>query len=297
MRAWVSLFFGIFCIGCSAIFVKLAQTSAISISFYRMVFASVGAIVILFFTRKKVFEKVENRQFFPLFLWKKYKFGIFAGIFWGINLGLWSNAVAISNATIATLLINLAPIWTGLFSHYIIKEKLGNRFWFGLSVAIFGVVVTFWPMLRGHSVDFGTVLGLFGSFLYAFYQIFTKKSRDADVTPIEILLVTSLVAGIVLAIAGVFFDAPMLGFSTKQWLIMAAAGIVSSVIGWSLVMFSMGKLPVTTTSLALLMQAVFTAILDYLIFNEKLEPRLFVGGMIILGGLILVVRKKQNNIG
>ena len=205
---------------------------------------------------------------------------------------IWNLSVLHSNATTATLLNNLAPIWVGLISLLFLAEKPTRRFWIGLAVALAGVAVMFWPTLSHFQVHWTTWLVLIGSFSYSFYLILQKKARENGLSSLEMLFWISLVGGICIGIAGLLMGTPFIGFSAKTWMMMASAGLVSSLLGWGLIGHAMLRLPVTITSLALLNQAVFTGIFDFLLFGVRLDWFQVFGGLVVLCGLGLVVFKK-----
>ncbi len=135
MRGWLLLFFGIFSMSISAIFLKLAETSPLTVGFYRMVFAIAGASALLFFEAKR---RSGAAPFFSKERWPAIRFALLGGTIFGISLSIWNTAVLHSNATTATLLNNLAPLWTGFIMLLYFKEKPSPRFWLGLAVALVG---------------------------------------------------------------------------------------------------------------------------------------------------------------
>ncbi len=290
---WAFLFLGITAMSLSAMFLKAAETSPFTVGFYRMVFAVVGALPLLFFENKKRRQAQSEDPFFSKKRWPALKFALIAGILWGTSLTLWNTSVLHSNATTATLLQNLAPLWVGLITLLFFEEKPARRFWFGLAIALSGVAVMFWPTLSHFQVHWTTWAVLFGSFCYAFYLITQKKVRETGLSSIEMLFWVSLVAGIFIGIAGMVAGAPFAGLPAKTWLSLAAAGFISSLLGWGLIGHAMLRLPVTITGLALLTQAVFTAIFDFFVFGVQLSLHQIFGGLVVLFGLGLVVFKKS----
>lgn len=292
-RDWLFLFLGIFAMSLSAIFLKAAQTSPLTVGFYRLFFAMLGALPLLFWENKKRAATAGQSPFFSKKRWPSLKFAFAGGLFWCCSLSIWNISVLQSNATTATLINNLAPLWTGILALFFFEGKPTRRFWAGLAIALAGVAAMFWKTLSHFQVHWTTWALLVGSFSYSFYLIFQKRGREKGLSAIELLFWVNLVACILFAVECLAMDAPFVGFSTKTWLSMAAAGLISSLLGWGLIGHAMLRLPITITALALLLQAVFIAILDFLIFGVQLNGFQILGGIVVILGLGLVVLKRD----
>lgn len=288
---WPILFIGIWCISLAAVFVKLADAPPIATGFYRLLFAAFSAVPILFFLQKRRLPTEPGPPFFSLKFWEFRRFAVFGGLIFGINLAIWNTAIVVGNATMATLLNNLAPIWTGIFAALFFAEKPTRNFWLGLAIALLGTVIAYWPKLAAASLDLSSTMGLFGSFFYAFYVIFQKKARNGHLSPLEMLFWVSASGAVFLGILSLILGTQLTGFTAETWLIFVAIALISSLVGWTFIGFSIGKLPVQVTSVALLNQAVFTGILDWLVFGVSLTGWQLAGGAVILAGLVLVVKK------
>lgn len=84
---WILLFLGIVCISISAYFVKKANVNGISVSFYRVCFATL--IILPFYIQVK--NKNMNLKSICL--------SILGGVFFAFELIFWNTAVIISNTT------------------------------------------------------------------------------------------------------------------------------------------------------------------------------------------------------
>ena len=100
--AYVALGFGVLCIGLSAIFVKLAGVPGPVSAFYRVFFAVV-LLTPWWLLRRR-----------PLPSRRVLLATCFGGLFFAADLVLWNSAIMLTDAGVATLLANNAPIWVGL---------------------------------------------------------------------------------------------------------------------------------------------------------------------------------------
>ncbi|CEN48889.1 Uncharacterized transporter (fragment) [Capnocytophaga canimorsus] len=90
-----------------------------------------------------------------------------------------------SSATQATLLTNLSPVWVGIISFLFLKNKPKRTFWWGVLVALVGVVVFVGiDVFRTFSLDTAFLLGILSGFFYALYILLSKKTlQEVQVIP------------------------------------------------------------------------------------------------------------------
>jgi len=86
---------------------------------------------------------------------------------------------------------------------------------------------------------------------------------------------------------------PLHGFPTTSWLALLGLALVTQVTGHLSVAYSLGKLPVSVTSVALLGQAPITAILAVPLLGESLSVLQILGGTLVLFGIYVVNRRER----
>lgn len=168
--AYAALAIGVLCIGCSAIFVKLADIPGPSSAFYRMLISG----VVLVPWRLARGGSWPTRSMVRLI--------VAGGCFYALDLALWNTSLRMTSAAMATLLANNAPLWVGLGALFLFHEKLSSRYWTGLCVSLAGMVVLMgvqaWSRL---SFDTGELLAIGASVAYAGYMLTTQRARS--ITP------------------------------------------------------------------------------------------------------------------
>jgi drug/metabolite transporter (DMT)-like permease len=139
------------------------------VGFYRLVFA--GAMLSL----PVVFLKPRDEKVLPG--GNGLKWGILGGLVLALNLGLWCSALNYTTASAVTLLDNTAPVWVGLLSWMLFKERQPGRFWLRLLVALGGAgLMIGWDVIYGASVQTtGNLIGVASGISYAVYVLITKK--------------------------------------------------------------------------------------------------------------------------
>ncbi len=249
-------------ISSSPILVVLSAASPVSTAFYRALIA-LPVLVAL--------GAIERRRHGNRSLKQRLR-ALAAGAFLGVDLILWTHAIADIGAGVATVLGNLQVLIVAGLAWVIWHERPSRAVALALPVVMIGVVLVSGligkPVAGQHPVA-GIGYGLAMSFAYACYLMMLRRSSAdsahvagpvADSTAGA--TVTSLVIGLVgggLALHPIW---PALG-----WLTMLA--LISQVAGWLLITSSLPRLPAAVASLMLLLQPAASLGLAALILGER----------------------------
>lgn len=276
---YLMLFGGVFMISWSAILVKMAGVSGFASGFYRMLFGLIGIFPIWLIFRKPIEDK------------KAVLVAIICGLLFASDIAMWNTSIMMTKASVSTLLANLAPVWVGLGTLLILKEKVGKFYWPGVITAILGIILIIGTdIFSDFQLSLGNGLAIGASVFYAAYQLTVKKGRHTldtfSFTFISILSSTFLL-GMICLISGV----PMWGYSTQTWTYLAILGFFPQVIGWLLINQALGHIKPTVASVSLLFQPVLTAVFSVPMLAEYLSWYELLGGLVVLFGIYLVNRR------
>jgi drug/metabolite transporter (DMT)-like permease len=284
--AYISLVFGLCALGFSAIFVRLAEVSGSVASFYRM------AVGLLFLTGPFLY----SRKGKPLPGWKVVRIALLGGLFFAIDLIFWATGVVLSGATNPTLMSNTAPLWVGLGSLLILREKLPAKFWVGLFIAMSGAVLVLGlDALKSFDLGLGTLFGLIAGIFYGGYFLITQRGRR-ELDAISYFWFSVLGAVVVIFVINLVLGNPLLGYSGRTYLALLGLGIISQGLGWFAINYAQGHLPATIVSPTLLGQPVLTGLIAGPILGEFLEPLQILGGVAVLLGVYVVHRSRARRV-
>lgn len=281
--AYLTLGLGVFCIGTSAIFVKLANVPGPVSAFYRVFFATFTLLPLWLTRQKKVWPSRSD--------WGLIALG---GLFFAFDLVLWNSSILLTSAAAATLLANNSPLWVGLGALFIFREKLSGKYWLGLAIALTGMVfIVGGNAIQELSFNIGDLLAIGASITYASYMLVTQKAR-ARINTLSLNTATALVCTVLLFPTNLLFNQTLTGFSIGTWLALLGLGLVPQFIGWLAINYALGHLPAARVSVNLLAQSVVTAILGILILGEALSFADIAGGVLVLAGIYLVNQRNAD---
>src|SRR4029077_21016126 len=141
LPAYLALLGGIVCIAWSAIFVRWTDIPGPASAFYRMLVPAVVLLPTFFLDRRRPSLDAPTLGIIA-----------FGGIFFAFDLALYNTAILQTSAANATLLGNNTPIFVGLLTWLVFRQRPSAAFWLGLALAVAGSLVIVWGDLaqRAH---------------------------------------------------------------------------------------------------------------------------------------------------
>ena len=278
----VSLLIGVIAISIFPVLVKWAPVSGISSAFYRMAIAVVFLLPYVLF--KKQLQKPEGSLWLPIFI---------CGILFGSDIAIWNLSIHYSNATQATLLTNLSPVWVGIGSAIFLNDRPTRQFWIGTIVALVGMVIlmgldTFTQM----RFDKGFLMAVTSGLLYASYMIVSKRVLNR-INIVSFMTYSMIISSAYLFIICLVMQQPLWNFTPTIWGVLSIQGLICQLLGWLTISYAVQKLDAQRVSLSLLSQSVATGFLAWIFINEKVSFQMIVGGIIILIGIGITFMKKK----
>lgn len=272
----INLIIGIISISIFPVLVKWAPVSGVTSAFYRMLLGLLFLLPYVLFRRK--FTLPSGTLWLPIVL---------CGIIFASDIAVWNLSIHYSNATQATLLTNLSPVWVGVGTFLFLPDKPGARFWLGTLVALTGMVIligldTFTSM----RLDLGFALAVLSGVLYASYMLISKTVLD-KIDIVSFMTISMAVSSIYLFVICLIFDQPIWHFDPVIWGVFVIQGLVCQLIGWLTISSAVKQMDAKRVSLSLLSQAVVTGLFAWMFIGEKITAQMIGGGVIILIGIAI----------
>ena len=285
VNPYLALAVGLLVLAWGALFIRWANAPGLVTSFYRNSVAALVLFVLclLLLDRDNIALRGSNMRL-----------AIWAGVFYGIDVGLHAVGVNLIGATIPTVLANTAPIWVGLGAMLFFREHLRIGFWFGLTLAMMGAVLLMGlDQLHNVTQSMGSFYGLLAGVFYAAFFLLSQKSRE-NVDPFSFLCIAFASASCTTGLIAIFFGQSLIGYSMLTYMIFVVYGAVIQVGGWLCVTYALGKLSASTVAPILLMQAVVTGVLAHLFLDEHLNFSQYIGSVAVLFGVFLVQKQDKH---
>jgi len=282
-RAYAALAVGIVFIALSAIWVKWAAVPGPTSAFYRVAIAAAVLVPVWLVRRPARAQRFPARTATWL--------ALLGGVFFALDLLLWNTSILLTSAANSTLLANNAPLWVGLGSLFIFRERLSKLFWWGMALSLAGVALILGgDILRHPELGLGDLLAISAGMFYAAYLLTTQRARAQLDTLTFMTLGIAVGVAVTLAMC-LAFGTPLAGFSRDTWLSLLGLGLISHLGGWLAINYALGHIRASAASVSLLGQPVLTALFSIPLLGESLSAEQIIGGALVLGGIWVVNRR------
>ncbi len=210
-----------------------------------------------------------------------------AGLFWTGDLVTWHWALKLTSIANASLLTMTGPIFVTIGAWLLFREHIGRGFLLGLIISLAGAapLVAASVELRGERL-LGDAIAVSAAGFFAAYLLAIKQLRGGLPTG-TIMCLTCL-----FSLPGLFVAAWLSGEALapptlRGWLLALALALSAQAFGQALIALAMSRLPAPFTSVSLLVQPFLAILLGWLILDEAASVLQFVGGFVVLAGILI----------
>ena len=201
-------------------------------------------------------------------------------------------------ASSAVLLVQMEVPFGVIFAYFMLKEKPTLRALIGITIAFIGVyILTGSPNLDGKF--FGIALTILGSAIWALGQVIVKP-LSKEINPLALVAWLALFSGPILISLSAIIDGNTINYLTKasfdHWLIAIYIGFFMQPITYGCFYYVLKNNPLYKVLPIVTMGIPPTGLLAAIfLLGEKPTAELFIGGAIIIFGVIMIIFTKPKN--
>ena len=187
------------------------------------------------------------------------------------------------------LLFSLAPLWTILFSYWLLGERLNRYGYLVIALSFGGAVIILWRPQLGLPLpqNISEWIGLSAGMSFALSNVVSRRAAHLSVTAksSSVLFGTVLLTVPLLWWQGGLPD-QLFAIKAQSWLILALLGIVLCATSFA-VQHGLSHLAANRVIILFLFELVFAAIASYFLVNEAMQLRDWLGAMLIVSASLL----------
>ena len=202
------------------------------------------------------------------------------------------------DASAAVLLVQMEVPFGVIFAYFLLKEKPTIRSLVGISVAFVGIyILTGTPNLDGKF--FGAALVCTGAGIWALGQVLVKP-LSKEINAIALVAWLALFSGPILITFSAIFDGNTINYfkaaNLESWIIVIFLGFIMQPVSYGCFYYVIKNNPIYKVLPIVTMGIPPTGLLAAIfILGEEPTKELFIGGVIILLGVIMIVFNKKKN--
>ena len=214
-------------------------------------------------------------------------------LFLALSVG-WTNlgyvlAVLHGEVMRVLLLFYLAPLWTILFSYWLLGERLNRYGYLIIALSISGAFVMLWEPRLGLPLpnNLAEWIGLSAGMGFALSNVVSRRAAHLSVEAksYSVWLGTALLTAPLLWWQGGLPD-QLLAIDAQAWLILVLLGIVLCGTSYA-VQYALAHLPANRAIILFLFELVVAAIASYFLADEAMQLRDWLGALLIVSASLL----------
>lgn len=237
----------------------------------------VALLVAVYCIRTNKWQKIAKKDRLWFVIWP------LIGMF--VTVGLFVATIKLSIGTAMLLFYVGMIIANYLASRIMFGERINSRKLVSMTLAFTGLIIIYGNNFNSNDIS-SVLSAIIGGACNGIWGVISKK-MSKTYNNFQLILIDSVVSaifGIILA----FFLGEQLRWSGFElpWLIIALWATTSIIVIWT-VLYGFKKLEAQKAALVLPMRAVFGAIWGYLIYQESLGIKVWLGGVFIIFAAML----------
>jgi len=283
VNPYITLFVGVLSVSFAATFIRLADAPPLVIATYRLAIASVILIPIAVVKSRKSLPRLSRQDMLLILL---------SSVFVALHFGLWITSLSYTSIASSVVLVTAHPAFVAVISYFLWGERVNKLTIGGIVVAFIGVIfINYGGFTFGSQAILGNLLALIAGFMMGAYLIVGRQLR-ARIDILSYLTILYTCSAVILLVVTVSFGHSLVGYSPTTYVMLILLALVPQLIGHTSLNLAVRLIPVTFVSVAILGEPVGATLLGSIILGEIPTANEVVGGLLILGGIFLVMRRR-----
>jgi drug/metabolite transporter (DMT)-like permease len=227
---------------------------------------------------------------------REWLLALVSGAFLAIHFATWILSLEYTSVASSVALVTTNPIWIGIASWLIFRERLSGEMVLAIALAIGGSGVIFLADAQGdqpgRAPALGNMLAVAGSLAICGYLLVGRSLRRALplIAYISVVYAVAALCLLGIALAAGATLAPLTG---SAWLMLLALALGPQLLGHSSFNWALKYLSATVIALAILGEPIGSTFLAWLFLDESVALTKLAGMALLLAGIFLAARAEE----
>lgn len=280
---YIGVAVAVFSVSFASIFIRWSDAPPVVIAAYRMLFASLLLLPFAVIHREAQFKLLDR---------KTVSWLLVIGLVLALHFATWITSLGMTSVASSTILVTAHPLLVGAVSILLFKES-GKWTAIGVTVGFSGVVFISLLSLQDGSWD-GNLLALIGG-VFAGVYILAGRVLRKKVNLIAYAFIIYLTATAFLFLACLILNQPIWPYPVEEFILFILLAGVSTIFGHTVYNWSLKYVTAPLVSASLLGEPILASILAAILLVELPSPYIFLGGALILIGVLFVLYDEISN--
>jgi drug/metabolite transporter (DMT)-like permease len=273
---------GVLIVSTSSILIRFAQQAgapSLSIAAWRLALASLVLTPILLLRGRAELRALSRRDLL---------LAMASGAFMAVHFASWISSLAYTSVASSVALVSTNPLWVGLASLLLFRERLAWRTLAGVGATLLGTIMIGLADRASTQPNpaLGNLLALVGSATVSGYLLIGRDLRRR-IGVLSYIYVVYTTAAVILVLWALLARQPLLGFPPSVYLLLLGLALGPQLLGHTSFNYALSTLSATFVAVAILGEPVGSALLAFVVFDERFTPLQLAGFLLLMLGIFL----------
>lgn len=269
---------GIMAVSSASVLIRLASAPPLAVGSWRLGLAALLLTPLALPRLRREWPRLTGRDGLRIAL---------AGLALAIHFASWITSLTYTTVASSVILVSTHPILVALAAPWLLGERVQRRTAWAIGIVLVGCVIVGYGDIdlspRALLGDFLALIGALGAAVYVLFgrEVRRKLSTWAYVWPCY------GIAALILITFTLLMGQPLGGYPWRTVGIFALLAVGPQILGHSAFNWALGHLSAVFVTLTILGEPVGASLLALVILKEVPPPMVWLGGALILGGIVL----------
>lgn len=220
-----------------------------------------------------------------------------SGAFLAVHFASWISSLAYTSVASSVALVSTNPLWVGVASLLIFRERLGWRTLAGIGATLLGtllIALSDSVVSAQPNPALGNLLAVVGAITVSGYLLIGRDLRR-HMSVLAYIYVVYSTAAVILLCWVLLAGQPVLGFPPYVYLLLLGLALGPQLLGHTAFNYALSVLSATFVAVAILGEPIGSALLALLIFGETFAPLQLGGFALLMLGIYLASTEARRN--
>jgi drug/metabolite transporter (DMT)-like permease len=281
---WPVLLLGIAATSTGSILVRLADAPPLAVAAWRLTLATILLAPLALRPFAREIGRLAARERWML---------AGSGFCLSLHFAFWITSLSYTSVASSVVLVATNPLWVALMLRFVLGERIPRASVVAIAVALAGtVVISAGDLTISPRALLGDVLALLGAVAGSAYFLLGRAVRR-KLSTLAYVWPCYAIAAVLLIVYSLVAGQPLLGYSWPTMGALLALAIGPQILGHSSYNWALGYFSPILVTIALLGEPIGASVLAYLILAEAPPLGVWLGGPLILAGILLAARQEQ----
>lgn len=219
---------------------------------------------------------------------------LLAGVFLSAHFLFWITSLKYTSVLSSVVIVTTNPIFVGIASYFLFKERVGRRLMVAIVLAIGGgalIAISDFGTGVGSDSLYGDLLALCGAVMASCYLLVGRKVRQ-QLDTLSYIAPVYAVAGAILVGLALAGGWQFGGYERETYIYFALLAIVPQLLGHSSLNWALRHLTATTVTIFILGEPIGAGLIAYFVLHEPVGAFQIAGSALILVGILIASRSE-----